>query len=104
MKVCGGLMLAESERDIAFLKGKIALEQSRGIEAELLGANELRALEPCIGDVAIAAEWCPGEGKINPLKGTNAVVAHAKALGARFRHGSTVVAIERDGTGCRIKT
>lgn len=104
MKVCGGLMLAENERDIAFLKGKIALEQSRGIEAELLGANELRSLEPCIGDVAIAAEWCPGEGKINPLKGIYAVMAKAKALGARFRRGSDVLAIERDGTHWKVTT
>ena len=104
MKVCGGLMLAENERDIDFLKGKIALEKSRGIEAELIGANELRALEPCIGDVAIAAEWCPGEGKINPLKGTYAVVAKAKALGARFRRGSNVLAIERDGTHWKVTT
>ncbi len=104
MKVCGGLMLAENERDIAFLKGKIALERSRGIEAELIGTNELRALEPCIGDVAIAAEWCPGEGKINPLKGTYAVVAKATALGARFRRGSSVTAIERDGTHWKVTT
>ena len=104
MKVCGGLMLAENERDIDFLKGKIALEKSHGIEAELIGANELRALEPCIGDVAIAAEWCPGEGKINPLKGTYAVVAKAKALGARFRRGSNVLAIERDGTHWKVTT
>ena len=90
IKVCGGLMLAENDRDIEFLKGKIALEKSRGIEAELIGTNELRALEPCIGDIAIAAEWCPGEGKINPLKGTYAVVAKAKAMGARFRRGSNV--------------
>src|SRR6266851_3334879 len=104
MKVCGGLMLAENERDIEFLKGKIALEKSRGIEAELIGTNELRALEPCIGDVAIAAEWCPGEGKINPLKGTYAVVAKAKAMGARFRRGSDVQAIVRDGDAYRVTT
>lgn len=104
MKVCGGLMLAETERDVAFLKGKIALEKSRGIEAELIGANELRALEPCIGDVAIAAEWCPGEGKINPLKATYAVVAKAQAMGARFRRGSSVTAIERDGTHWKVTT
>ena len=95
-------MLAENQRDIDFLKGKIALEKSRGIEAELIGANELRALEPCIGEVAIAAEWCPGEGKINPLKGTYAVIAKAKALGARFRRGSNVMAIERDGTHWKV--
>jgi glycine/D-amino acid oxidase-like deaminating enzyme len=108
IKVAGGLMLAESASDIEILKGKIALEKSRGIEAELIGANELRQLEPCIGEAAIAAEWCPGEGKINPLKGTYAVVARAKALGARFRRGSSVQAIERAdssaGSGWRVKT
>ncbi|WP_421996604.1 FAD-dependent oxidoreductase [Reyranella sp.] len=104
MKVCGGLMLAENERDIEFLKGKIALEKSRGVAAELIGGNELRALEPCIGEVAIAAEWCPGEGKINPLKGTNAVVARARARGARFRRGSSVQAIERDGAAWTVAT
>ena len=90
IKVTGGLMLGESERDIEFLKGKIALEKSRGIEAELIGANELRRMEPCIGESAIAAEWCPGEGKINPLRGTYAVITRAKKLGARFRRGTDV--------------
>jgi glycine/D-amino acid oxidase-like deaminating enzyme len=104
IRITGGLMLAETERDIEILKGKIALERSRGVAAELVGANELRRLEPAIGDVAIAAEWCPGEGKINPLKGTFAVVGKAREMGARFRRGSNVQAIERDGTGYRVKT
>ena len=104
IKITGGLMLAETERDVAFLKAKIGLEKSRGIETELLGANELRRLEPAVGDVAIAAEWCPGEGKINPLLATYAVVARAKALGARFRRGSDVQAIAREGAGYRITT
>lgn len=104
LKISGGLMLAESERDLAILGNKIALERSRGVEAELIGAAELRKLEPCIGDVAIGAEWCPGEGKINPLKGTYAVVARAKALGARFRRASNVQAIARDGAGWWVTT
>ncbi len=108
VKVSGGLMLAETDEDVAFLKAKIELEKSRGIEAELIGANELRQLEPCISDVAIAAEWCPGEGKINPLRATFAVVARAKEMGARFRRGSDVLAIEqldgRDGSGWRVTT
>ena len=104
IKVTGGLMLGESERDIEFLKGKIALEKSRGIEAELIGANELREMEPSIGEKAIAAEWCPGEGKINPLRGTYAVIARAKELGARFRRGSDVQAIARDGAGWKVTT
>jgi D-hydroxyproline dehydrogenase subunit alpha len=104
IKITGGLMLAETERDVAFLKAKIDLEKSRGIEAELLDANDLRRLEPAVGDVAIAAEWCPSEGKINPLLATYAVVARAKALGARFRRGSDVQAIAREGTGYRVAT
>ena len=104
IKVTGGLMLAETARDLEVLKAKVALEKSYGIEAEMIGANELRELELCIGDVAIGAEWCPGEGKINPLKGTYAVVAHAKAKGARFRRGASVQAIERDGAGWKVVT
>ena len=104
IKVTGGLMLAETERDVAFLKAKIELERRRGIEAELIGANELRQLEPAIGDVAIAAEWCPAEGKINPLLGTYAVAGRAQALGARFRRGSDVKAIVREGTAWRVTT
>jgi len=104
IKVTGGLMLGESERDIEFLKGKIALEKSRGVDAELIGANELRRMEPSIGETAIAAEWCPGEGKINPLRGTYAVIARAKELGARFRRGSDVQAIARDGAGWKVTT
>jgi glycine/D-amino acid oxidase-like deaminating enzyme len=104
VKIAGGLMLAETQRDIDFLKAKIALEKSRGIEAELLGANELRQLEPAIGDVAIAAEWCPGEGKINPLRATYAAATRARALGARFRRGSNVASIAREGSGYRVTT
>lgn len=104
IKVTGGLMLGESERDIEFLKGKIALEKSRGIEAELIGADELRRMEPCIGENAIAAEWCPGEGKINPLRGTYAVINRAKKLGARFRRGTDVTAIEREGSDWKVIT
>jgi glycine/D-amino acid oxidase-like deaminating enzyme len=104
IRITGGLMLGESERDIEFLKGKIALEKSRGIEAELIGRDELRRLEPAIGDSAIAAEWCPGEGKINPLSGNFAVIARAKALGARFRRGTDVRAIEREGSEWKVTT
>jgi glycine/D-amino acid oxidase-like deaminating enzyme len=104
IRITGGLMLGESERDIAFLKGKIALEKSRGIEAELIDGSELRRLEPAIGEAAIAAEWCPGEGKINPLRGSYAVVTRAKELGARFQRGTDVAAIEREGSGWKVTT
>jgi len=94
LKVSGGLMIAETEQDVALLKGKVELERRHGVEAHVVDADELRRLEPAIGESAIAAEWCPGEGKINPLRATYATIDRAKALGARFRRGSDVQAIE----------
>lgn len=104
IRITGGLMLAESAADVELLKGKIALEKSRGVEAELIDARALRELEPAIGEVAIAAEWCPGEGKINPLRGTIALLEMARAMGVRVRRGSDVRAIDRDGNGYRLTT
>jgi glycine/D-amino acid oxidase-like deaminating enzyme len=108
LKVVGGLMIAETEQDVALLKGKVALERLHGVEAHVVGADELRRLEPAIGDCAIAAEWCPGEGKINPLRATYATIERAKELGARFRRGSDVQAIELlegpDGKSWKVTT
>jgi glycine/D-amino acid oxidase-like deaminating enzyme len=104
IRITGGLTLGESERDVELLKGKIALERSRGIAAELIGRDELRRMEPAIGEAAIAAEWCPAEGKINPLRANYAVIGRAKELGVRFRRGTDVRAIEREGNEWRVAT
>ncbi len=98
MKVCGGLMLAETERDIEFLKGKIALEKQPRYRGRAHRCQRAaRAWSRASSDVAIAAEWCPGEGKINPLKATYAVVAKRQGAGRASGAAATFCAIERDG-------
>ena len=89
IKVTGGLMLGESERDIEFLRGKIALEKSRGIEAELIGANELRrhgALHRRDGD---RRRMVPGRGQdqspARHLCGDRAGEGAGRAVPARHR-------------------
>ncbi len=57
VKITGGLMVAENERDIAFLRAKIALEKTKGIEAELVGGNDLRRIE-----LALAKRRSPPNG------------------------------------------
>ena len=104
LDIGGGLMLAESESEIGILKSKVELEKSRAIEVELIGADELHRLEPCIGEGAIAAVWCPREGRINPLLATHFVAAAAGKRGARFRSGAGVTAISREGAGWRVVT
>ncbi|MEI8146904.1 MAG: FAD-dependent oxidoreductase, partial [Alphaproteobacteria bacterium] len=100
----GGLMVAETESEMAFLEQKVALERSYGLEAELIGANELRALEPYLAPHLIGAAYCKGEGKINPLTATYAVVRLAKAAGARFEGQAAVTAISREGGRWKIDT
>ncbi|NQW08553.1 MAG: FAD-dependent oxidoreductase [Alphaproteobacteria bacterium] len=110
--ITGGLMVAENEADAVYLEQKVAAERSVGVETEVIGRSDLKSLAPFISDRMVVAAYCPGEGKINPLKGTPAIVAEACRRGARFASGVEVVGIERDGNawiaitagGARIRT
>ncbi len=104
IRTTGGLMVAETPRDMAFLAAKTALERSYGVACETIGARDLRDLSPALSDKLIGAAWCPSEGKINPATATYAVVRLAEAAGARFLNGVEVTGIERDGAGFRVAT
>ncbi|MCM0019883.1 MAG: FAD-binding oxidoreductase, partial [Tagaea sp.] len=104
IRTTGGLMVAESERDVAFLAAKTKLERSYGIESDVIGASELRALAPALSEKLIGAAYCPSEGKINPLTATYAAVSLAKKAGADFREGVEVRGIARDGAAWRVET
>ena len=104
IKITGGLMLAEHERDLALLESKTAVERGMGVEAQVIGQNALRQLEPALDPRFVGAAYCPGEGKINPLVATQAIAEAALAAGARLCAGATVEAIEREGRGFRVLT
>jgi len=100
----GGLMLAEDEAALAWLRRKSAMERRWGIESHVLGANELRALAPALSERMLGADFVPAEGYGDPLRGTMAVLALAQRHGARLLRGAEVQAIERDGAAWRITT
>lgn len=105
IKITGGLMVAETEQEMRFLEQKIALERRYGIDATLLDAAELARLSPHLSPQLIGAEFCPMEGKINPLRATYVVNKLARAQGARFQRGTDVMAIERlPHGGYRVQT
>lgn len=97
--VTGGLMVAEDERQRAFLEAKAAAERGAGIPVDVLGRSEIAALAPALSERMVAAAHCPMEGKINPLKATPAIVAEARRRGARFAAGCAVTAIESAASG-----
>lgn len=94
VKITGGLMVADSAKGMAFLQAKVALERRHGIDAHVVDGDELRRLSPALSSSLLGAEWCPMEGKINPLRATYAVARRATELGARFLRSCNVERIE----------
>jgi sarcosine oxidase subunit beta len=81
----GGLLVAETDEQAAQVAEKVAFESANGFPAELVTGPDLRRLAPYLSPRLIAAEYCPAEGKTNPL-----LAAPAFARAAR-RHGATVL-------------
>ena len=100
----GGLMLAETEAELAWLRGKVGMEKARGIESHVVGANELRSLAPYLDTRFIGAAYCPAEGQIDPLRGTAALRCLVLRAGARLREGVEVQGIARADSGFAVAT
>ena len=100
----GGLMLADHQADLEWLRQKSIVENRAGIESHILGANELRALAPALSDRMIGADFVPAEGYGDPLRGTIAVLKLARAAGVRVIPGTGVRDVARDGSMWRVET
>ena len=104
IRITGGLMVAESQAGMAFLKEKVAVERRHGLEAEIIDRNELRKLAPALSDTLIGAEYAPQEGKINPLTATYRVLEQAQRIGARFMRSTDVTGLEKVNGHWRVDT
>ena len=96
LNVGGGLMVAETDDEMRGLERKAALERRVGLEVELLGANEVRAIAPYLGPSIIGAEFCALEGKVNPLPATPALARGAVRAGARIARHRTLTSFRRE--------
>ena len=106
----GGLLVAETDGQLADIERKVAIEREAEIESEILDAADLQKLAPYISEEMVGAQLCIVEGKANPLLAAPAFAASAKKMGARIETNRRVDKVERDGTrfdvtvdGMRIK-
>ena len=102
IQITGGLMVAETEQDLAFLADKIKVERENGIVSELIGTSELRRLEPALSDDLVGASYCPGEGKINPLVATQAIARAARKAGVKIVPMAEVQGLCRSDAGFHV--
>jgi glycine/D-amino acid oxidase-like deaminating enzyme len=77
----GGLMLAETDAQMAFLHQKAAREAAKGLDVEILDRAALQAIAPYLGPEVVGAELCRDEGKINPLVANRLMEARLTSLG-----------------------
>jgi glycine/D-amino acid oxidase-like deaminating enzyme len=100
----GGLMVAETEPDLALLDRKARLERPFGIETEILTTREMLAIAPRVSARLAGAAYCPAEGFANPLLVAPAYIRAAARQGARVRRHARAIAIERAGPRFRVRT
>ena len=98
MNRCGGLMVAETDEQMRFLDAKISLELAEGLEVEMLTGPEIRELAPYLSDRIIGGEFCPDEGKLNPIRAIPSLARGAERAGARIlRHCRLFALIPENG-------
>src|SRR5262249_8481286 len=100
----GGAVVAETDAEVEILRAKHILEAQGGIESYLLDAAAVRSELPILSPSVIAADICPEDGYVNPLKVVPALLAAAEREGARMRAASPVTAIDTLTHGYRVRS
>lgn len=98
----GGLMLAETDDQAAFLEQKAERERRKGLDVEILNRDALYRMAPYLSDRFVAAELCRNEGKLNPLVANRKMNETLSGLGVRRFH-DTIRELSEDGSSAMAK-
>jgi sarcosine oxidase, subunit beta len=100
----GGLLVAETGEQLSNIERKVAIETGFGLPAQLLSQAELHEKAPYLASHMAGAEFCPLEGKANPLVAATALARAAIRHGATVRTWTPVLCVESAGSGFRVRT
>ena len=80
----GGIMVAEDDEQLEFLREKAERESRFGLDVEILDRNSLESIAPWIGPNCVGAELCRDEGKLNPFVANTKLRKWLSDQGVRF--------------------
>ncbi len=101
----GQIRVAENPAALAALEARVARVRALGYNhEELIGADELRGLEPRLAEHCLGALIVRDDGFADPLRAVRAWRAAALARGVEIREATTVRAVTRAGDGLSIET
>jgi sarcosine oxidase, subunit beta len=94
----GEIEFYEKDADLDEVRAHAQLKERHGIPTRLVQGDELRALEPNLADLIVAALYCERDGSSDHTKTTRSLAAAAKRAGAEIRTGVRVRALVKKGS------
>jgi sarcosine oxidase subunit beta len=94
----GELEFYETDADLDAARAHAKRKAAHGIPTRLVQGDELRALEPNLADVVVAALYCERDGCSDHTATTRGLAAAAKKAGAEIRTGVRVRELVRRGS------
>ena len=80
----GGLILIETEEQLAVMEEVVANQKKCGMEVEIISGDDARKMEPYLSKNIAAAAYSALDGHADPIATTLAFAKKAKELGAEF--------------------
>lgn len=104
VKTNGGLLLVDDTAQLPLVERKVSMERELGLDAQVLGRDEVRRLAPWVSKAVIGAGYSPVEGKANPMLVTPAFARQAERAGTEIFARCPVRSIEPSVSGVRVST
>ena len=98
LRLEGGLLYANTEKQLAILSDFVAQRQADGVDIRLLDGHEARSLAPILPDTVVGATFCPLDAQMESTRYVRAFATGAQRVGASVQEGSAVRALEREGS------
>jgi dimethylglycine dehydrogenase len=96
----GSFRVAYEPVEVDWLRGQLGVAEYVGNEMEWVDKAFIAERHPFYDvDQIVGAVWTPNDGHVDPTGATNALVAGARAKGARISRRNRVVEIDRRGDG-----
>lgn len=93
-----GFLMGVPEKDRTALNKVIAMQQRVGIRTSLVGAEEIREIEPRTRvDDLVAGAWEPDSGYADPSDTTASFIRRAREMGVRLQQSTAVTGLKTAG-------
>jgi len=100
LHLTGGVMMADNEERMNFLRYTHAIGRALGMETEIITPSEAKAMFPLMDETNfVGALWDPVEGHLDPSGTTHAYAKAAQKLGASIELRNRVVDVTQDPDG-----